>query len=172
MVKKELEKRWLNISKIGDARSEFQNKSRCLWSTICDNKKASCGALFLMGSVDMVLPSRDSARIANPQIDTAKKWTFLFTLQVFWWKKVKTVVTTAAIFRFSYSKCGKTADLAIAFWKKQIVLCPYIIDNDKEWCKEFVEKRLSGLSTSSFLAGKNNTTDTVQLTHPYDHLLM
>ena len=71
----------------------------CLWSTICDNKKASCEALFLMGSVDIVLPSRDSARIANPQIDTAKIWTFLFTSQVFWWKKVKTVVT-ATIARF------------------------------------------------------------------------
>ena len=114
--------------------------SRCLWNTICDNKKASCEALFLMGSVDIVLPSRDSARIANLQIDTAKIWTFLFTPQVFWWKKVKTVVTAAAIFRFSHGKCGRTADLAIAYWKKQIVLCPYINDIDKEWCKEFVEK--------------------------------
>ena len=23
--------------------------------------------------------------------------------------------------------------------EKQIVLCPYINDNDKEWCKEFAE---------------------------------
>jgi hypothetical protein len=52
----------------------------CLRSTICDNKKASCEALFLMGSVDIVLPSRDSARIANPQIDTAKKRYELFCL--------------------------------------------------------------------------------------------
>ena len=43
-----------------------------------DNKKASCEALFLMGSVDIVLPSRDSARIANPQIDVANIRTFLF----------------------------------------------------------------------------------------------
>jgi hypothetical protein len=43
------------------------------------------------------------------------------------------------IFRFSYSKFRRTADLAIAFWEKQIVLCPYINDNYKEWCKEFVE---------------------------------
>ena len=44
----------------------------CL-NEIAITKKASCEALFLMGSVDIVLPSRDSARIANPQIDTAKK---------------------------------------------------------------------------------------------------
>jgi len=34
-------------------------------------------------------------------------------------KKVKTVVTAAAFLRFSHGKCGKTADLAIAYWKKQ-----------------------------------------------------
>ena len=85
-------------------------------------KKASCEALFLMGSVEIVLPARDSARIVNPQIGTAKKWTFLFTSQVFWWKKVKIVVTAVAILRFSYSKFRRTADLAIAYWKKQIVL--------------------------------------------------
>jgi len=50
-------------------------------------------------------------------------------------KKVKTVVTAAAIFRFSYSKCGRTADLAIAYWKKQIALCP----NINEWCKGLAE---------------------------------
>ncbi len=44
------------------------------------------------------------------------------------------------IFPFSHGKCGRTADLAIAYWKKQIVPCPYINDNDKGWCKEFVEK--------------------------------
>lgn len=54
-------------------------------------------------------------------------------------KKSKTVVTAAAIFRFSHGKCGRTADLAIAYWEKQIVLCPNINDNDKEWGKEFVE---------------------------------
>ena len=54
-------------------------------------------------------------------------------------KKVKTVVTAAAIFRFSYSKCGRTADLAIAYWKKQIALCPNINGNDKEWCKGLAE---------------------------------
>ena len=32
-----------------------------------------------MGSVDIVLPSRDSAQIVNPQIDTTKIWTILFT---------------------------------------------------------------------------------------------
>ena len=39
----------------------------------------------------------------------------------------------------SENELKESADLAIAFWKKQIVLCPYIKDNDKEWCKEFVE---------------------------------
>lgn len=39
----------------------------------------------------------------------------------------------------SENKLKESADLAIAYWKKQIVLCPYINDNDKEWCKEFVE---------------------------------
>ena len=63
---------------------------------------------------------------------------FVYTASVLMKKKVKTVVTAAAIFRFSYSKFRRTADLAIAYWKKQIVLCPYN-DNDKEWCKEFVE---------------------------------
>ena len=62
---------------------------------------------------------------------------FVYTASVLV-KKVKTVVTAAAIFRFSYSKCGRTADLAIAY-RKKIVLCPNINDNDKEWCKEFVE---------------------------------
>ena len=46
-------------------------------------KQASCEACFLMGSVDIVLPSRDSARIVNPQIDVANIRTFLFTPQVF-----------------------------------------------------------------------------------------
>ena len=64
---------------------------------------------------------------------------FVYTASVLV-KKVKTVVTAAEFFRFSYSKCGRTADLAIAYWKKQIVLCPYINDIDKEWCKEFAKK--------------------------------
>ena len=62
---------------------EGKTTSKCSWSTICDNKKASCEALFLMGSVDIVLPSRDSARIANPQIDVANIWTFFFWRQRF-----------------------------------------------------------------------------------------
>lgn len=45
-------------------------------------------------------------------------------------------------FPFSYSKCGRTADLAIAYWKKQIVLCPNINDNNKGWCKEFAETKV------------------------------
>jgi hypothetical protein len=48
---------------------------------------------------------------------------FVYTASVLV-KKVKTVVTATAIFRFSNGKCGRTADLAIAYWKKQIVLCP------------------------------------------------
>ena len=40
----------------------------------------------------------------------------------------------------SENELKESADLAIAYWKKQIVLCPYINDNNKEWCKEFVEK--------------------------------
>ena len=39
----------------------------------------------------------------------------------------------------SENELKESADLAIAYWKKQIVLCPNINDNDKEWCKEFVE---------------------------------
>ena len=39
----------------------------------------------------------------------------------------------------SENELKESADLAIAFWKKQIELCPNINDNDKEWCKEFVE---------------------------------
>ncbi|MBR0316365.1 MAG: hypothetical protein IJQ99_05820 [Synergistaceae bacterium] len=66
---------------------------------------------------------------------------FVYTVSVLV-KKVKTVVTAASIFRFSYSKCGRTTDLAIAFWNKQIVLCPYINDNNKGWCKEFAETKV------------------------------
>ena len=54
-------------------------------------------------------------------------------------KKSKNRRYGSRIFPFSHGKCGRTVDLAIAYWKKQIVLCPYINDNDKEWCKEFVE---------------------------------
>jgi hypothetical protein len=43
-----------------------------------------------MGSVDIVLPSRDSARIVNPQIDVANLRTFLFTASV-WVKKVEKI---------------------------------------------------------------------------------
>ncbi len=57
---------------------------------------------------------------------------FVYTASVLV-KKVKTVVTAAAIFRFSYSKCGRTANLAIAYWKIQIGLCPNIDGNGKEW---------------------------------------
>ena len=57
-------------------------------------------------------------------------------------KKVKTVVTAAEFFRFSYSKCRRTADHAITYWKIQIVLCPYINDNNKGWCKEFAETKV------------------------------
>ena len=39
----------------------------------------------------------------------------------------------------SENELKESADLAIAYWKKQIVLCPYINDNNKAWCKEFVE---------------------------------
>ena len=45
----------------------------------------------------------------------------------------------AEFFRFSHGKCGRTADLAIAYWKKQIALCPNINGNDKEWCKGLAE---------------------------------
>ena len=40
----------------------------------------------------------------------------------------------------SENELKESADLAIAYWKKQIVLCPYINDNNKEWCKEFTKK--------------------------------
>ena len=40
----------------------------------------------------------------------------------------------------SEAELKESVDLAIAYWKKQIGLCPNINDNDKEWCKEFVEK--------------------------------
>ncbi len=39
----------------------------------------------------------------------------------------------------SENELKESADLAIAYWKKQIVLCPNINDNNKECCKEFVE---------------------------------
>ena len=39
----------------------------------------------------------------------------------------------------SEAELKESVELAIAYWKKQIVLCPYIKDNNKEWCKEFVE---------------------------------
>ena len=39
----------------------------------------------------------------------------------------------------SENELKESADLAIAYWKKQIVLCPNINDNGKEWCKEFIE---------------------------------
>lgn len=54
-------------------------------------------------------------------------------------KKSKNRRNGSRIFPFSHGKCGRTADLAIAYWKKQIVLCPNINDNYKEWCNEFVE---------------------------------
>ena len=40
----------------------------------------------------------------------------------------------------SENELKESADLAIAYWKKQVVLCHYINDNDKEWCKEFAKK--------------------------------
>ena len=39
----------------------------------------------------------------------------------------------------SEAELKESVDLAIAYWKKQIVLCPNINDNNKECCKEFVE---------------------------------
>ena len=39
----------------------------------------------------------------------------------------------------SENELKESADLAIAYWKKQVVLCPNINDNNKEWCKKFVE---------------------------------
>ena len=39
----------------------------------------------------------------------------------------------------SENELKESADLAIAYWKKQIVLCPNINDNNKEWGKEFIE---------------------------------
>lgn len=39
----------------------------------------------------------------------------------------------------SEAELKESVELAIAYWKKQIVLCPNINDNNKEWCKEFVE---------------------------------
>ena len=77
--------------------------------------------------------------MANHIFSTAKIVFFLSFIKCFGEKKAKTVVTTAAVFRFSSSKCKRTADLSIAYWKKQIVLCPNINDNNKECCKEFVE---------------------------------
>ncbi len=64
---------------------------------------------------------------------------FVYTASVLV-KKSKNHRNGSRIFPFSHDKCGKTADLAIAYWKKQIVLCPYINDNNKEWCKEFTKK--------------------------------
>ena len=69
---------------------------------------------------------------------------FVYTASVLV-KKSKNVVTAAAIFRFSHGKCRRTADLAITFWKKQIVLCPYINDNGKEWGEEFANKGMPQL---------------------------
>jgi hypothetical protein len=63
---------------------------------------------------------------------------FVYTASVLV-KKSKNHRNGSRIFPFSHSKCGKSADLAIAFWKKQIELCPNFNDNNKEWCKEFVE---------------------------------
>ena len=40
----------------------------------------------------------------------------------------------------SEAELKESVELAIAYWKKQIVLCPNINDNNKEYCKEFVEK--------------------------------
>ena len=75
---------------------------------------------------------------------------FVYTASVLV-KKSKNRRNGSRIFRFSYSKCGRAADLAIAYRKKQIVLCPNINGNDKEWCKEFVEtmvkKELEKLET-------------------------
>ena len=39
----------------------------------------------------------------------------------------------------SENELKESADLAIAYWKKQITPQPYIDDNGKEWGKEFVE---------------------------------
>ena len=39
----------------------------------------------------------------------------------------------------SEAELKESVELAIAYWKKQIVLCPNINDNNKECCKEFVE---------------------------------
>ena len=39
----------------------------------------------------------------------------------------------------SEAELKESVELAIAYWKKQIVLCPNINNNNKEWCKEFVE---------------------------------
>ena len=64
---------------------------------------------------------------------------FVYTASVLV-KKSKNRRNGSRIFPFSHGKCGRTADLAIAYWKKQIVLCPNINDNNKGWCKEFVEK--------------------------------
>lgn len=57
----------------------------------------------------------------------------------------------------SENELKESADLAIAYWKKQIVLCPYINDNDKEWCKEFVEKVTLRLVPQQLL-GRSKTT--------------
>ena len=65
----------------------------------------------------------------------------MFTASV-WVKKSKNRRNGSRIFPFSHGKCGKTADLAIAYWKKQIAFCPYFNNNNKEWCKEFVETRV------------------------------
>ena len=59
----------------------------------------------------------------------------------------------------SENELKESADLAIAYWKKQIVLCPYINDNDKEWCKEFVEtmgKKELGKVTAGFEKSTTN----------------
>jgi len=64
---------------------------------------------------------------------------FVYTASVLV-KKSKNRRNGSRFFPFSHGKCGRTADLAIAYWKKQIVLCPNINDNNKECCKEFVEK--------------------------------
>ena len=69
----------------------------------------------------------------------------------------------------SENELKESADLAIAYWKKQIVLCPYINDNNKEWCKEFVEKVTLKLVPQQTIGWSKNDTTTVQLAHPNYH---
>ena len=51
----------------------FEEESEQVWLVAVDNKRATESDSFKMGSVDIVLPSRDSARIARTFILTVQR---------------------------------------------------------------------------------------------------